>query len=712
MLSDLPLKDIYRSDTDHILQDFYIPALKQSIKYDRAVGYFSAGMLSYAAQGLSSFVENDGQMRLIIGGGLKAEDLKAIEEGYELREISNKLGREFVKTIESVDDVIFYRRLELISWLIACNRLDIKIALKRQGLYHEKIGIFTDLIGQKVVFHGSANETPNALLQDFNFESIAVYPSWKEELKGYSDPFIKGFDSLWENKTLNTLVIDFPEIAKEKLFKIAKNQTKFITPSIELDLWEKFSSKEVELDDTSYLPQIPETLNGEEFKIKEHQKKALESWKAHSLNGVMALATGAGKTITSIYGAVKIFEAEKKLFLAIAVPYQNLADQWVEILHKFNIFPIKCYVNTEAWLQKLSETISLYQMGTKKFACLVVVNKTLQSKNFQNLVKQIPGKRLLWVGDECHHHGSIGLNHSLPKHAEMRLGLSATPENYFDEEVTDRIFDYYGQVISTYSLKEALDDDVLTPYKYHVTVVSLTVDEAEEYKELSEQISKLIAINKTQQGKESNDRLKYLLFRRARLLSSAKNKFLELRKLLSNKSPNKLTLFYCGDGSTEDEVSGEIMRQVEIVTSILRENDWNSSIFTSTETRQEKANLLDFFRIGLVDALVAIRCLDEGIDIPACKTAYILASSKNPKQFIQRRGRILRKSLGKDFAEIYDFVVTIPEEMVENSDYERNLIRSELERVTEFARLSLNHADSMRVLKDTLKMYNLSHLIV
>jgi superfamily II DNA or RNA helicase len=712
MLNDLKLKSVYRSDTDHILRDFYIPALKESITYDRAVGYFSAGMLSCAAQGLSSFIENDGRMRLIIGGGIQADDLKAIEEGYNLREISNKLGIEFIKAIESVDDAIFYRRLELISWLIACNRLDIKIALKRKGMYHEKIGIFTDLSGQRVVFNGSANETPNALLQDFNFESIAVYPSWREELKDYYDTFIKGFDNLWKNKTLDTLVIDFPDVAKEKLFKIAKKQTKFITPSIEIDLWEKFSREQVELDDTSYLPQVPSTLNGEEFKIKEHQKKALESWRANSLSGVMALATGAGKTITAIYGAVKIFEAEKKLFLAIAVPYQNLADQWVEILHKFNIYPIKCYANADAWLQKLSEAISLYQSGTKKFACLVVVNRTLQSENFQNLVKQIPGKRLLWVGDECHHHGSIGLNQSLPQHAEMRLGLSATPENYFDEEATNRILDYYGQIISTYSMKEALDDKVLTPYKYYVSVVSLTVDEAEEYKELSEQISRLNAISKTGGGKQDIDRLKNLLFRRARLLSRAKNKFLQLRKLLSSTVPNKLTLFYCGDGSTEDEESGEIMRQVEIVTSILRENNWKSSIFTSTETRQEKANLLDFFRIGLIDALVAIRCLDEGIDIPACKTAYILASSKNPKQFIQRRGRILRKSLGKDFAEIHDFVVTIPEEMIENSDYERNLIRSELERVAEFARLSLNHAESIRALKDTLKIYNLSHLII
>ncbi len=711
MLKDIVFKPVYRSDTDHILEDFYIPALKQSVSYDRAVGYFSAGMLSYAAQGLSAFIENDGYMRLVVGGELDSADAQAIIEGYENRNISRKLGELLIKIIESVDDAVFYRRLELLSWLVACGRLDIKIAVKQKGMYHEKIGVFTDKDGDKVVFQGSANETVNALLPDFNFESITVFNSWQEELSTYSQPFIEGFEDLWTNKTPNTLTIDFPEAAKDKLIKIAKVTTRIMAPRIELDLWNKYREKPIEVMDASIDPRIPETLNGDAFEIKKHQREALDAWQAHEFNGVMALATGAGKTITSVYGAVKIFDAAKKLFLGIAVPYQSLADQWVEVLRVFNIYPIRCYVTSENWQDKLNEAISLYQTGAARFVCLVVVNRTLQSDKFQSLIKQVPGQAMLWIGDECHHHGSEGLSKALPHQAKRRLGLSATPEHYFNDEATDRILKYYGPIVARYSLKDALDDGVLTPYKYFVTVVDLTSDEAEEYQDLSEQISRCAAMSDKASNSEENEALKILLFRRARLLGKARNKFLRLREMISDRSPRPLTLFYCGEGNTEDEDSGDSMRQVELTTGILRENNWKSALFTNQENRKTRTTLLDYFRIGLLDALVAMRCLDEGIDIPACKAAYILASSRNPKQFIQRRGRILRRSPGKEFAEIYDFVVKMPDHPSGTSEYERKLISSELERVAEFAKLSLNHAESIRVLAPILKKYNLSHLI-
>ena len=177
----------------------------------------------------------------------------------------------------------------------------------------------------------------------------------------------------------------------------------------------------------------------------------------------MALATGAGKTITSIYGAVKIFDVTKKLFLGIAVPYQSLADQWVEVLRAFNIFPIRCYITSENWHEKLNEAISLYQTGASQFVCLVVVNRTLQSETFQSLIKQVPGKSMLWIGDECHHHGSEGLSEVLPQQAKRRLGLSATPEHYFNDEATSRILKYYGPIVARYSLKDALRRGHINP---------------------------------------------------------------------------------------------------------------------------------------------------------------------------------------------------------------------------------------------------------
>ncbi|WP_430425102.1 DEAD/DEAH box helicase family protein [Phenylobacterium sp.] len=711
MLRDLPLKAVYRTESDSILEDFYIPALSQAVTYDRAVGYFSAGMISYAAQGLSAFVENEGKMRLIIGGELAPEDAEAMQEGYDTRALVAKFGDLILRTFDSVSDGLFERRLEVLSFLIASGRLDVKLALKRRGMYHEKIGILRDRSGDGVVFQGSANETANALVPDFNFESVNVFKTWQPELADHFQPYVQGFETLWKNQSRNTLVLDFPEAARDRLVRIATH-VRFPTPEVEIDLWRKHTRADrshVEIED----PKIPVTFGGAPFQLMEHQRGALQKWKAAGLTGVLALATGAGKTVTSIYGAVKLYEQTRRMFLVVAVPYQNLADQWVATLRDFNITALRCYANSADWSDEMSRLVTLYETGAISFACIVVVNRTLQSERFQQMLAQIPGDQLLWVGDECHHHSSAGLRAALPEHAAMRLGLSATPEHYLDVEVTDRLLSYYGQIVDTYTLADALRDGVLTPYDYDVVLVDLTDEEVDEYRKLSDQISRLMA----QTGEKNadapgDDRLKTLLMRRARLLGAAANKIPALRSLLVEREPEPMTLFYCGDGQTEDDDTGVAMRQIELVSKEIHKLGWSNSHFTSRESRVARVEILDHFRLGLVDALVAIRCLDEGIDVPACRSAYILASGRNPKQFIQRRGRILRRAPGKTSARIVDFVIRIPDDVAEDSPIERQLLVNELKRVAEFARLARNSAAAIRTLEPILERYDLHHHLV
>lgn len=708
MLRDIPLKAVYRSEEDNILVDFYLPALDCAVAYDRAVGYFSAGMLSFAAEGVCALVGNGGRMRLIVGGELDEEDAEAIGKGYGLREAARKLGERYLEVIDGIADALCYRRLEALSWLVASGRLDIKVALKRKGMYHEKIGIITDANGDSVIFQGSANETVNALLPDFNFESINVFPSWRPELVDHFLPYVDGFARLWENRSRNAVVIDFPEAAKEKLVRIASG-IRPPKPEIELELWDKLRARDKEPEASRMSePRVPATFSGREFALMEHQRSALGAWRANEFRGILALATGAGKTVTSIYGAVKVYERTKRLFLIVAVPFQNLADQWVSTLREFNIFAIRCYGSASEWREHLSACVTLYQTRAMQFVAVVVVNRTLQSDGFQKVIAQIPGDRMMLVGDECHHHGSEGLSASLPPQAELRLGLSATPEHYADGDATFRLTGYYGGIVFEYGLYEALRDDVLTPYEYHVIPVQLTEQEAEAYARLSEQISRLAARTGTVDG-ESDPQLDMLLFRRARLLGSAANKLPALRDLLRGKRPEPFTLFYCGDGAVEDEDSGEQVRQIEATSAVIYEFGWKNSHFTSRESRAERQGVLDAFRLGIIDGMVAIRCLDEGIDVPDCRTAYILASSRNPKQFIQRRGRILRKAPGKELARIYDFVVTVPDEVAEGSPYERQLLVGELKRVAEFAKLAMNAGDAYRALEPLLERYDLVH---
>lgn len=710
MLRSFDFKSVYRSEDDNILEDFYLPALSSSILYKRSVGYFSAAMLSYASQGLSEFLANNGKMQLIFGGEIAANEAAAIEDGYDIREINARLGVVMAEEIDSISDALCYRRLEALAWLVATGRLEVKLALRRKGMYHEKIGIFCDADGDKVVFQGSANETRNALDPDFNFESINVFPCWKEEFRSHFTPYLQGFERLWANKARETWVVDFPEAAMKKLVKIAE-RCKYPTAEQEIALVKHWQGVDIDQLEDEHKPCVPKIFGGTEFAMLPHQLEALNAWKARDLRGIFAHSTGSGKTIAAIYGASKVFDATKRLALVIAVPYINLADQWVEVLSKFQMNAIKCYGSKGSWNSQLSDQVDMFKAGVVPFLCVVVVNRTMQSENFKTTISRIPSKDLLFIGDECHHHSSVKLSSALPS-ARMRLGLSATPKHYVDQVSTDRLITYYGEIASEFTLSDALEAGVVTPYKYNLSVVSMNQTESEEYLELSGKIAALSARGGGNDDTDGNTPLKALLMRRARLLGSVEDKLVVLRQLLQSQKPNPLTLFYCGDGCTEGDDPDESLRDIDRTTELLYDLGWNCATFTARESLRERKEILSAFRLSTVDALVAIRCLDEGIDVPACRTAYLLASARNPKQGIQRRGRILRKSPGKKFATVHDFLVRLPVATGSASQYERRLLIAELERVAEFSRLSLNPTDSVRTLMPLLEEYDLAHMLV
>ena len=715
-LSALSLKPVYRSGRDDLVKDFYIPCLKASAKYDRAVGFFSASMLSLAAQGISALVERQGCMRLIVGGALTEDEAEAVLRGYTERakaEAEERIHHEVQSLIKDISDSLFECRLHALSNLIAFGRLDIKVALTRKGMYHEKIGIFYDEEGNSVVFAGSANESQSALSPDFNFESISVYPSWNESVRDYHDEFAAGFRSLWDNNENRAIVIDFPTAAKEELIKFATSRAGMVTPDLELAIWDemrrKYASKE-ESKTTSSLPCLPKVYKGREFDIRRHQREALNKWQAADYLGILALATGAGKTVTAIYAATKMLTTKGRLALVVAVPYQSLAEQWVEEMALFGWRAIPCFGGWQNWQEKASELSMSFQSGGIRALAFVVVNATLTSGKFQDVLKRLPSENLMWVGDECHHHGSERLANSVPKSAKYRLGLSATPFDYMSETRNDRVRDCYGSVVSSYGLKEALEDGVLTPYDYHVHVVELTDKETQDYIEISSKIRNLMLSGA---DAEESPALTAALMQRARILGSAYNKLVQLRELLEERGGvEPMTLFYCGDGSVEDEDADESMRQIDAVSLLVREYGWRTSHFTAHENRKERQAILDNFRLGIIDGLVAIRCLDEGVDVPSCRTAYILASSRNPRQFIQRRGRILRRSAGKDFAVVHDFLVRVPKMGDESYSLERSLVSAELKRVAEFAGLARNFTQVFETVKPLLAEYDLLHELI
>lgn len=459
------------------------------------------------------------------------------------------------------------------------------------------------------------------------------------------------------------------------------------------------------------IPKIPTMLGSSEFELKNHQKIALKNWGKNNARGILALATGAGKTVTAIYGAVELSKKIRPLMIIIGVPYQNLADQWCDVLALFNIYPTRAYKNKKEWLQEIQQLIANLNLGTIDLGVCVVVNNTLKSVEFQSILSMISSStQLFFIGDECHYYGSKKLNISLPQNARLRLGLSATPFHYVNDSANERLKKYFGNIVYEYSLQDALDDNVLSQYEYHVIPVELTNDESFLYAELSHQI----AIQFHSLKNEEDEHLENLLRKRSRLIGSAANKLGECKRLLQKLDPAPFSLFYCGDGriessdfDTDSEIDLDTLRQVEAVTALLAQEGWCPSRFTSNETSVERQMILDDFRNGDIKSLVAIKCLDEGIDIPACQRAFFLSSSSNPRQFIQRRGRILRKSENKEKSIIYDFFVFAPTSST-HSDYDTHLIKRELGRVVEFSRSALNSVDSYSTLRPILENYDLT----
>ena len=719
MLKNCDFQIRYSSEQENIFEKFYLPALSNAALYKRAVGFFSLGIIFNTTAALSQLVENKGKIKIIFGKLISNVDLAQLQEGLEYN-FSDDLPN-FSDIIEQNKGAIIEYRVRLLAYLFTSRQLEIKVALRRNGLFHQKIGVIEDPGGDKISFNGSMNETVSALDPDVNSEEITVFKSWEEGQKDYVDQHEKDFENLWSNRSSeNTVVCDLPDVIREQINIIATDQS--FSPSVDEEkrLLEEFFAREKVVSDVN--PTIPQEINGNTFEIRDHQTAALRSWQDNDFNGILELATGTGKTITSIYGLTKITQSVPGISAVISVPYVDLAEQWMEQLRLFNIFGVKCYGNRNDWQPKVHEYLKRNQFEQTEFICLVVVNKTFKSAAFQSVLNSLDLNKTVFIGDECHHHMSKSFEEKLPVAARYKIGLSATPFHYLDDEANERIKGFYDKVVYSYTLYEAIETGILTRYEYFPIPVKLTAEEADEYFELSEKIGKLIARNGLNASKK-DEHLQSLIMRRARLIGAAKNKLIELSKLLSLQPVSPHSLFYCSDGKVseydidllENETLGEdyeAVKQRVAVAKLLEANKVRGSFFTADESRSQRTEILNNFKNGEINALIAIKCLDEGIDVPACSTAYILASSKNPRQFIQRRGRILRKSPGKDRAIIYDLVVVLPESAIDEDERESDFFKGELARVADFARHASNHLSSLDALDYWLDRYDLHHLVV
>ena len=693
-LADLTLKTRYRTGEDDLVNDFYLPCLRVASEYDRAVGYFTSGALALSAPALVPFLVNGGQMRLVVSPHLTKADVDAMVSGYDRRDeiVAQALQREFAALglPDPVRDT-----LSCLSWLIAHDRLEIRVAVlsdaEAPGIYHEKIGIFRDPNGTRVAFQGSANESVGGLVN--NFESILAFSTAQATQAAVAEQLDRDFLALWERRLPALDVIDFPEAARRTLLET-------YTPDRAERLVDRVAGG-------PRPPAIPSTTE-----IRDYQRSAMAAWFGARGRGVFEMATGTGKTITALSTATRLAEERAKqgegLAVVVLCPYQHLVKQWMVEARAFDFAPIGCFRGRQYWETELRSQLLELRGGARPTVMAIATNATFATAAFQGAIAQLPAASLI-IADEMHNLGAPALREALPDAFLFRLGLSATPERHYDTEGTNALQRYFGPSVFELGLGEAIEMGALTPYRYYPQVIEFDDDELERYLELSDRIGLRMAI--AGDDPDGDDQLMALLIRRARLIASAAGKIPRLVELFESVKSSTHNLVYCGDGRVTSD-DGDDERQVEAVVRAMGQGlRMSVNRYTADVDVDQRDVLRERFADGELNALVAIRCLDEGVDIPETRRAYILASSTNPRQFIQRRGRVLRRADGKDFAEIYDFIVVPPPADEDRVDpAERKLMARELERVMEFAGLALNGPEALAALRDLRSRYNLLHI--
>ena len=688
MLKELALLPVYDSSEKSIVDDLMIPCLCHSVEYLRGVGYFTSGWLTLAASGIESLARSGGRARFVVSPVLDEADKEALALGSEARE-SAAIYQTLKRHVDNLASDLEVNTRNTLAWLVADRVVDFSFAIPRDmsraGNYHDKVGVCIDPAGDKVAFHGSFNDS---LQGSLNGEAFSVFRSWEPGQEPYVAKHESRLRSLIDNNNSQFYVCGIPDAIRDDLIALRTTDRR------PYDLQDDSPLE----DHVAAEPTCP-------CQLRSYQKEAIEAWADNDYRGLFEMATGTGKTITSLEAARVVYSNHGQLALIILVPYLHLADQWVDETKAFGFSPVVCSSANPRWKSQMVQLVDDYSLGTQKHICLIAVHQTASTEGFRQLAQRIDGQHMLLLADETHALGARHLRKALMQRAEMRLGLSATPDRWLDEEGTAILKEYYSKVVFDYPLEKAIGT-FLTPYQYHPLIVSLTVTEAEEYAELSKRIA-ILAMQR-RDGDDESSQLKHLLIRRARILWTAEQKYpalLELLQQLKRKGQEegqnllKHLLLYCAPGEHK-----KVLKMVRpLIDSCHR--------FVHDVKPKERKKVLSAFQRGDIDALVAIKCLDEGVDIPATRTAILMASTSNPREFIQRRGRVLRKHEGKKQAVIYDFVVLPPEDDACSSETARSLLLREMPRFAEFASCASNQYEARQRVRDVVDRYGMLHLL-
>lgn len=707
MLSDVFFKHNYSSGYDEP-KDFFTEALIESSTFDLGLGFFSSSGIRSLSYGFALFIANGGKMRVVMNHILSQEDKEVIERGQKhlVEDFESNILLDIKKLVETLskEDEQFFRCL---SYLISINRIEFVATISTKGgLGHDKYGIFKDENGNKVAFIGSANFSQSAL--ELNGETITVFTSPNDDKRIAEYQTL--FDQSWENDTPHLIHIPiehvktfirekFPETSLTNLLEEGLNlreniegdnniPTEYCKP-VSRRILDKIESKEQE-------PRFPFP---EERQI---QIDAYNAWIGNGKKGIFAMATGSGKTVTALNCIRKQYKENGYYKAIIVVPTQALAIQWEHETKSFNFQNIVSTHSDKDWKNILSRYITRSLLDSTKSIILITTYATFNRNDIQSFLKKVRGaETFIYVADEAHNIGSQNSLKHLPEMINWRIGLSATPERIYDDLGSEKLYEFFNskppKYTYRYTMKQAIEEGILCHYDYYPIFIELTSSEMEEYERISDQLRKYIDADT---GKYKPDAEK-LLLKRKRIIHKAENKKIAISDLLEElKQKQKLdyTFVFVPEGYEPDysindsyNINQDDIHIIDEYAQMFKEHGYSYHKYISR--LDDAPNILQNFADGDIQILLSMKCLDEGVDIPRAEHAIFCSSTGNPRQFVQRRGRVLRKCKGKEKAKIWDLIVTPPNILDESNSIERNLFFNEVKRIINFAALADNQID-------------------
>lgn len=672
-LKDLQIEKSYSSEGQNLLKDFYVPVLKCAKKYDRISGFFSPKILSVASRGFAQAIKNDVKIRLITSikvdqslAELSADDIQnALQLNiaqWNIDEIQNELERDYLKVF---------------SYLLSSGMLEMKIAiLNNDGILHQKVGIITDSDNNSISFSGSNNETVYGW--ETNDEEFKVFTNWNIASIDYFDSDRKKFEKIWNGNYAHAKIIDLPEAIRSEIIDYTKTEE-------DVDkIIERIKKQEEEGASNP-------TTNKRE--LRPYQLEAINHWFSNGFNSIFAMATGTGKTFTTMNALKRFREAIGSLNAVIAVPLRTLAEQWENEVIDF--FPDLTIINTTDgadWRDKVEVIEHEFQRNgaTKDFIIITTYS------TFPNIAKSGIGDDILLVADEMHNLATdIGLNAAASELFKYKIGLSATPERLWKPSESAVLNQLFGNNRFEFGIEQALNNNCLVHFNYHPNFIELTMDEYEDYVRLSRKIAKLAASSSDVDDNYdagNNSALNSELIKRARIKKNAESKIpYVIQQLRTLKSQSKLNraLIYVDNENFLDDLQNALASS-RIVTSR----------YLGSTPSDERNKIIKNLCSDTIDAIIAIKCLDEGVDIPSARQAFILSNGTDPREYVQRLGRVLRKDdkSGKTISEVHDYLVLPPTNIRYADDFERktirNMVKNEIKRSDFFVSLANNRDEA------------------